>query len=172
MRERLAKLKLVATDIDGTLTDARLYYFPETKEPLKAFNVRDGLGFLLAKKAGLRVAVISGLESSSARRRMAKLGLEDVFLGVENKAEIMRKLKEKYGLSTEEVAFIGDDLQDLPAFSESGLKVAVADAHPAVRERADLVLKSRGGEGAFREFIERVLEAKGLLDRIVREFGG
>ena len=170
MKEKLARLQLVATDVDGTLTDAKLYFFPEEKEPLKTFNVRDGLGFLLAKKAGLKIAVISGLQSRAASNRFKKFLNEDVYLGIEDKSQIMRLLRDKYNLSKEQVAFIGDDLQDLPAFRESGVKVAVADAHPFVKKEADIVLQKGGGDGAFREFIEMVLEAKGLLEKIFKEF--
>ena len=151
-------IKLIAVDVDGTLTDGKLYFFEGQGEPAKAFNVKDGMAVYLARKAGIIIAIISGLESKAAEERARKLGIADAFFGVRDKAKVMRKIMEKYGLEKGEAIFLGDDIQDIPAMEEAGIGAAVADAVEEVKERAKILLKSRGGEGALRELVERVLK--------------
>ncbi len=152
------RIKLIAVDVDGTLTDGKLYFFEGHSEPAKAFNVKDGMAVHLARRAGIIIAIISGLESRAAKERAKKLGIADAFFGVRDKAEVMRKIMEKYGLKRGEAIFLGDDIQDIPAMEEAGLGAAVADAVEEVRERAEILLKSRGGEGALRELVERAIK--------------
>ncbi len=152
------RIKLIAVDVDGTLTDGKLYFFEGHNEPAKAFNVKDGMAVHLARKAGIKIAIISGLSSRAAEERARNLGIEDAFFGVRDKREVMRRLMEKYDLQRGEAVFLGDDIQDIPAMEEAGLGAAVSDAVEEVRERANLVLKSRGGEGALRELVERILK--------------
>jgi len=151
------KIKLIGVDIDGTLTDGKLYYIEGMNEPLKTFNVKDGMAVYLAKKAGIKIAIISGLNSRASEKRARKLGIEDAFFGVMEKAPIMRKIMEKYGLKKGEAIFLGDDIQDIPAMDEAGLGAAVSDAVEEVKKRAEIILGSKGGEGALRELVELIL---------------
>ncbi|MCD6454957.1 MAG: HAD hydrolase family protein [Candidatus Aminicenantes bacterium] len=153
----LSKIKLIGVDIDGTLTDGKLYYIEGMNEPLKTFNVKDGMAVYLAKKAGIKIAIISGLNSRASEKRARKLGIEDAFFGVMEKAPIMRKIMEKYGLKKGEAIFLGDDIQDIPAMDEAGLGAAVSDAVEEVKKRAEIILGSKGGEGALRELVELIL---------------
>lgn len=153
----LKKVKLIGVDVDGTLTDGKLYFFEHSEEPAKAFNVKDGMAFHIAREAGIKIAIISGLSSRASEQRAKLLGLEDAYFGVRDKREIMRKIMEKYGINKGEAVFLGDDIQDIPAMEEAGIGVAVSDAVDVVKEKADFVLKSKGGEGALRELVELIL---------------
>ncbi len=152
------RIKLIGVDVDGTLTDGKLYFFEGQQEPAKAFNVKDGMAVHLARQAGILIAIISGLPSKAAEERARRLGIEDAYFGVKDKGPVMRKIMEKYGIKKGEAIFLGDDIQDLPAMEAAGLGAAVSDAVPKVRERAHLVLSSKGGEGALRELVERILK--------------
>src|SRR5690606_18787811 len=122
--------------VDGTLTDGKVYIGPQG-EIFKAFNIKDGLGIRLLIEKGIIPVIITGRNSEIVTTRARELGIEEVYQGVQDKLEIYRKLKKKYGVTDEEVAFIGDDLNDLPLMNVAGLSFAVADAIQAVRERAD-----------------------------------
>lgn len=154
---RLKGIKLIGVDVDGTLTDGKLYFFENSPEPAKAFNVKDGMAFHIARSAGIKIVIISGLASRASEQRARLLGLEDAFFGVRDKREVMKKIMEKYGVKRGEAVFLGDDIQDIPAMEEAGVGVAVSDAVEEVKKRADIVLKSRGGEGALRELVELIL---------------
>jgi 3-deoxy-D-manno-octulosonate 8-phosphate phosphatase (KDO 8-P phosphatase) len=161
-RASLASLKLVITDVDGVLTDGGIYY-DESGECLKRFHVRDGLGIRMLEESGIRVAVLSGRDSATLRKRIADLGISAFRLGVKDKAEACRVLMNECGVLQHETACTGDDSIDLPAFRACGMSFAVADAPEYVRHHATEVLKLPGGHGAFRELADRILEAQGLL---------
>ena len=152
------KIKMFIMDVDGTLTDGKIYIGPHG-EVFKAFNTRDGLGIKLLSGKGVIPVVITGRHSEIVMARARELGIEEVYQGVEDKLTIYQKLVDKYKVSDEEVAFIGDDLNDLPLLNKVGLSFAVADAVWPVREKVDYVTKQRGGEGAVREAIEVILQA-------------
>lgn len=158
----LDKVKLVITDVDGVLTDGSIYY-DATGECLKRFHVRDGLGIRMLEEAGIRVAVLSGRDSATLRKRIADLGISASRLGVKDKAEACRALMAECGALPHETACTGDDSIDLPAFRTCGLSFAVADAPDYVKRQASGVLALPGGHGAFRELSDRILEAKGLF---------
>ncbi len=154
----LRGIKLIGVDIDGTLTDGKLYFFEGSSEPVKAFNVRDGMAVHLARESGIKIAIISGLPSKTSEERAKKLGIEDVYFGVKDKGKSMKKIMEKYGIKKGEAVFLGDDIQDIPAMEEAGIGAAVADATGTVKVKAKIVLKKKGGEGALRELIEMILK--------------
>jgi YrbI family 3-deoxy-D-manno-octulosonate 8-phosphate phosphatase len=153
-------VRLLCVDVDGVLTDAGMYYGPDG-EVLKKFNTRDGMGLARAREAGIAVAIISGEDSAIIHARAAKLKIDDVFCNAANKRQVVDALCTKHGLDLDEVAFVGDDLNDLSALECVGLACAVADAAEPVQAIAHYVTSRRGGDGAVREVCELLLAAKG-----------
>jgi len=160
--QRAARVRLLALDVDGVLTDGLLYY-TDAGDELKAFNIRDGLGIKLLQRAGVRVAIITGRSSGGVARRAAELGIEDVVQGREDKRTALEELCRHKGLTLQDCAYMGDDLPDLAAITAAGLGMAVADACAVVREAADWVSESVGGRGAVRDACEFILAARGDL---------
>lgn len=146
--------------MDGVLTDGRLLYGPDG-EGLQAFHVHDGLALVRAVKAGLAVAILSSRTSAATARRMTELGISEVHQGVVDKVEVYRALRIKYGCRDAEVAYVGDDLPDLPLLETVGLAIAPADAVTEARRVAHWVTRRGGGRGAVREVIEALLQARG-----------
>lgn len=169
IQERAEGIKLLLMDCDGVLTDGRIWLF-ENGEEQKGFHTRDGLGIELLHRAGLKSGIISGRTSSAVQRRAEALGMSFVALGVADKLQAFAETIAQAGVSDEEVAFIGDDLTDIPLMVRSGLGVAVADAAPEARERAHYVTKLAGGYGAVREVIELILKAQGRWDDLTADF--
>lgn len=161
VRGRLAGLSAVLFDVDGVLTDGTVLRTEDGQEA-RRFSVVDGHGLAMLREAGLVVGVISRENSSITRARMEKLRLDEIHVGAMDKAEVLREVIGRRGLNPASVAFVGDDLPDLAAFSEAGLAMAPANAHPAVQAAADVALLGRGGEGAVREACEVILAAKGI----------
>jgi 3-deoxy-D-manno-octulosonate 8-phosphate phosphatase (KDO 8-P phosphatase) len=155
----LKKLRALVLDVDGVLTDGGMYYGP-TGEGLKRFNVKDGLGLRLIGEAGIQVALISGENSEILKRRAEKLKIENVFVGVEDKLQTLKEFLGARGIALGEVAYVGDDLNDLPALEAVALPIAVADAASQVRKAAAWVTSRRGGDGAVREVCDRILAAR------------
>ena len=169
--ERLKKIKLLAMDVDGVLTDGGMVYLEEGGQA-KVFNVLDGLGIRLAMLAGLRIAWITGNVSEIITRRAQDLGVGDVFQGARHKPKAIRELAARYNLGPGEIAYIGDDLNDLPAFAEVGVAFAVNNAAPDVKRAAQFVTTKSGGAGAVREVIETILTSQGRwLDAISSVLG-
>jgi 3-deoxy-D-manno-octulosonate 8-phosphate phosphatase (KDO 8-P phosphatase) len=168
--ERCRKVRLLLTDVDGVLTDGRLFLLPGGGEA-KAFHVRDGLAFVLARQAGLLTGLLSGRSSAEVARRAAELRLDVVRQGIVDKLGCLRQILDERGLSPLEVAYMGDDLNDLALMREVGLPAAPADAVPEVRGAACLVAERRGGEGCLRELVEAVLRARGEWDLALRALG-
>ena len=157
--ERLKHVKLVVTDVDGVLTDGGLYYSPDG-ECLKRFNARDGLGVRLLQKAGIQVAILSGRDCPALRKRIEDLGITEAVLGRLDKRTALVEIMKRCGVTAEEVVFIGDDVPDMEAFELCGVSVTVGDAPEYVKDRANFVLNSYGGRGAFRELVNAMLEKK------------
>jgi 3-deoxy-D-manno-octulosonate 8-phosphate phosphatase (KDO 8-P phosphatase) len=168
--ERCRRLRLVLSDVDGVLTDGTVLFLPDGRE-LKPFHIRDGLGIVLAQQAGLRVGIISGRSSEVVARRAAELDIPIVLQGVRDKRAALRELLEREGLDPSQVAYIGDDLNDLPVMQEVGLCAAPADAAREVREQAFMLTDARGGHGCLREFIEAILRSRGDWERLVAAIG-
>ncbi len=159
LRDRLAGIRLVATDVDGVLTDGALHYGPDGEE-LKSFHVRDGMGVRLLIEAGVRVVVLSGRDSPPLRRRLAELGVRDVHVDCADKRAALEKTMAEHGVPASAVAMIGDDVLDLPMFALGGVAVAVRDAHPRVVEAAHARTEAHGGRGALRELADAILDAR------------
>ncbi len=167
---RCQALRLVLSDVDGVLTDGTLTFLPDGSEA-KSFHIRDGLGIVLAHRAGLRTGLVSGRSSEVVGRRAQELGMSFVKQGFGDKREALRQILTSAQLQPHEVAYIGDDLNDLPVFREVGLSAAPADAAYEVRGEAFMVTEARGGHGCLREFIEAILRARGDWDRALAGLG-
>ncbi len=154
-----ARIRLLVLDVDGVLTDGRLWFGPDG-ELLKAFHVRDGVGIKAVLAAGIEVAIISGRRSAAVERRAAELGLRHVRQGCGDKAAALRALSAELGVATEVAACVGDDTPDLPMMALVALPIAVADAHPEVRAAARLVTRAAGGAGAVREVCDLLIGAQ------------
>ncbi|HMC68350.1 MAG TPA: HAD hydrolase family protein [Mycobacteriales bacterium] len=155
---RARRVRLLCVDVDGVLTDAGMYYGPDG-EVLKKFNTRDGMGLARVRQVGVAVAIISGEDSAIIHARAAKLKIDDVFCGAADKRVAIDELCARHGLRYDQVAFVGDDLNDLPALACVGLACAVADAATPVKEVAQYVTERRGGDGAVREVCELLIAA-------------
>ena len=169
VQERAARIKLLLMDCDGVLTDGRIWLF-ENGEEQKGFHTRDGLGTALLHRAGLRSGIISGRTSSAVERRARTLGMSFIVQGHENKVQAFADILTQANVTNAEVAYIGDDLNDIPLMVQSGLGVAVADAAPETRERAHYVTKALGGFGAVREVIELILKSQGRWDDLINRY--
>ncbi|HEX5835076.1 MAG TPA: HAD hydrolase family protein [Pyrinomonadaceae bacterium] len=171
IQTRAARIKLFLMDCDGVLTDARIWIL-ENGEDQKAFNTRDGLGLELLHRAGLKSGVISGRVSSALARRADRLGMAYVRQGCEDKEQAFAEIVADAGLTNADVAFAGDDLNDIRLMRHSGLAIAVADAAHETREHAHYITEARGGHGAVREAVELILKAQGRWDDVVRRYLG
>jgi 3-deoxy-D-manno-octulosonate 8-phosphate phosphatase (KDO 8-P phosphatase) len=158
-RERAKRIQMIIMDVDGTLTDGKLFVLPDGEE-IKSYDVRDGLGILLARLAGLKTGIITGKTSKALEIRAKKLKILELHQGILDKMEVFKEILNKYNLVPEEVAFIGDDLGDLEVLKIVGLSGAVADAHLFVKKYCHFISDYPGGGGAVREFIELILEAQ------------
>ena len=166
---RAARIRLIAFDIDGVMTDGGLHYTDDGHE-LKTFNVQDGLGLKLLQSVGLELAIITGRNSNLVAKRAADLGIAHVFQGVGDKLTVLDRLRQQLGLAWEACAFMGDDLIDLRAMAACGLAIAPANARPLVREQAQLLTSTRGGQGAVREAAEFILGAQDKLHDALRPY--
>ena len=158
-QERLSQVKLLALDVDGVLTDGGLYY-SDSGEELKKFNVKDGLGIKLVMNAGIEVAMITTSTSHATLHRAKKLGIKHTFIGVEDKLAVLTKLCEDLSLSLSQVAYVGDDLVDLPVLRVVGCPLTVADAMPENQDCAVYVTKLAGGLGCVREICDLLVKAQ------------
>lgn len=156
IKAKAKKVKLFIMDVDGTLTDGKIYIGPQG-EVFKAFNTKDGLGIKRLREKGIIPVIITGRSSEIVVARAKELGIDEIYQGIKDKLAVYRHLVDKYKVNDEEVAFIGDDLNDLPLLNKVGLSFGVADAVEAVRAAVDYVTKQKGGEGAVREAIDLIL---------------
>jgi 3-deoxy-D-manno-octulosonate 8-phosphate phosphatase (KDO 8-P phosphatase) len=170
LAERCRALKLILTDVDGVMTDGTVLLLPDGGEA-KAFHVRDGLALVMARGAGLRTGLVSGRASAVVDRRAAELGMAVVRQGVADKAKVFREVLAEQGLEAHEVAYMGDDVNDLAVLREAGLSAAPADAPLGVRLEAFMVTEARGGQGCLREFVEAILRARGDWEKAVAGLG-
>ncbi|MCE3046718.1 KdsC family phosphatase [Helicobacter kayseriensis] len=157
-------IRLLLLDVDGTLTDGRVYYL-DSGEEIKAFHIKDGLALRVWKQMGRKSAIITGRTSSIVERRAKELGIDFVFMGVKQKGEIVQRLQEELQCSKDEIASIGDDLNDLSMFAQSGMSFCPSDGARQILDKVDCVLDSKGGNGAVREMIEIILKRENLEDQ-------
>lgn len=169
LQRKAQAIKLVAFDIDGIMTDGRLY-FTSLGDEIKAFNVKDGLGLKLLRETGVEVAIITGRTSELVNRRARDLKIGKLIQGREDKKVALNELMQQENLSAEQIAYMGDDLPDLPAIRFAGLGVTVADAMPIIKQHADFITESNGGDGAVREFCDWLLTAQGNLDAVLEPY--
>lgn len=160
--KKATQIKLVLFDVDGVLTDRKIY-FADNGHEYKAFNAHDGFGIKLLLATGVEVGVITARRSVVVERRMHELGVKHLYQAQEDKQHALKSLLEELQLSFEQVAYVGDDLPDLPLMRRVGLGIAVADACEYVCDHADWVIKAEGGRGAAREVCELIMEAQGTL---------
>jgi 3-deoxy-D-manno-octulosonate 8-phosphate phosphatase (KDO 8-P phosphatase) len=162
--ERAAKVRLLLLDVDGVLSDGGILYDGDGRES-KRFHVRDGHGIVLLHRAGIETGIVSGRSSAATDVRARELKIGIVRQGVQDKAACFREILEERGLSAEQVAFVGDDIVDLPALRAAGFAAAVADAEPYLFEAVHFVTSRRGGQGAVREVAEFILRATGNWEK-------
>ncbi len=170
--EKLRKVKAVVSDVDGILNDGKIYYLPcgERIEVAKFFNVKDGLAVKLLKLANIKVGVITGRSDRVVEKRCRDLGCDFYLFGVKDKGKALREIISSYGLKREEVLYLGDDLNDLPAFEEAGVKITVEDGSEYLKRFADFVVPLKGGEGVLRFLTEEILKCQNRREEIFRQF--
>lgn len=166
---RAKNVRLAAFDVDGILTDGRLYY-TDSGEEIKAFNAQDGHGIKMLKECGVAIAIITSRTSHVVEKRARDLGIELLFQGVANKLDTMNDLLKRLGLDMQAASYMGDDVIDLPVLRRCGLAVSVPEAPAIVRQHAHYVTRLPGGCGAVREFTEWVMQAQGTLDARLAEY--
>ena len=151
------KIKMLVMDVDGTLTDGKIY-IGENGEVMKAFNVKDGYGIVMAKKQGILPVIITGRKSKIVEERAKELGIEELYQGIEDKVEVLKEVAERHKILLEEIAYMGDDLNDLDCMGICGLSACPSDAIDEVINDVDYTCKKSGGNGAVREFITYILK--------------
>ncbi len=156
MGQNIAKIKLIICDVDGVLTDGKII-LGNNGEELKAFHVRDGLGINLAQKQGIKFAIITGRISKIVEIRAKELNIIDVYQGIDDKLTVFKKIKKKYDLTESEIAYIGDDVNDIPILKKVGFAVTVADGVNEAKKYSDYITTRKGGQGAVREIIDFIL---------------
>lgn len=167
--KKAAQIKLVIFDVDGVLTDGSLFIGDDGQE-YKSFNSKDGLGMKMLQKSGVPVAIITARQSNVVKVRMESLGVDYLYQGQREKLPAFEKLLEELSLEASEVAYVGDDLLDLPIMTRCGLAIAVADAHEIVIEQAHWVTEKGGGRGAAREVCELIMSGQDTLEKSIQKY--
>ncbi len=169
VQERAQRVQALVLDVDGVLTDGRLFFDNQGNE-IKAFDVRDGLGMKLVQRAGVRLVVITGRQSQIVAARMGSLGVDLLMQGREDKGQALLEACQALGLDPQDCAYMGDDWPDLSALQQAGLAITVPNGHVEVRKRADLVTQAAGGQGAVREVCDLILLAKGAYTPVLETY--
>jgi 3-deoxy-D-manno-octulosonate 8-phosphate phosphatase (KDO 8-P phosphatase) len=169
VQKKAAKIKLILLDVDGVLTDGGITIDDRGVES-KRFDVRDGQGITLLIRSGIKVGLLTGRYSNIVRRRAKELGVTIVYQGVQDKAEIYERIRRKIGLKDEQIAYVGDDILDLPVLRKAGLAIAVRNGWPGLRIEVDYVTETKGGMGAVREVSELVLKAQSAWEGLTRRY--
>lgn len=169
LQQKAARIRLVIFDVDGVLTDGSLYLGDDGQE-YKAFNSKDGLGMKLLQSTGVEIAVITARTSQVVALRMQSLGIHHLYQGRQDKFPAFQELLGKLGLVPDQVAYVGDDLLDLPIMGQVGLAITVQDANHEVVERVHWQTRSRGGRGAAREVCELLMNAQGTWQKVLQRF--
>jgi 3-deoxy-D-manno-octulosonate 8-phosphate phosphatase (KDO 8-P phosphatase) len=164
--ERAARIKMLVLDVDGVLTDGRLYFDNQGNE-LKAFCTRDGLGMRILQDHGTTLALITGRQSEIVSHRAAQLGIEHVYQGRNDKLNAFNELLSNTGMDEQQTCYAGDDWIDIPVLDRAGLAVTVADADPVVKDRVHWITSRKGGDGAVREICDLILAARGLDQHVL-----
>ncbi len=167
--EKAKAIRLFILDVDGILTNGMLYYSNHAVE-MKAFHIHDGLGIKLLQKTGVIVAIISAKTSEALTRRIKELNIQHAYLGYENKLPAYEELKRILKLEDHEIAYMGDDLPDLPVLSRVGLAITVPQAPDILTQRVDLITKKKAGKGAVREVCEFIMQAQEQFDSVIQSY--
>ncbi len=171
VRELAANLKMLLLDVDGVLTDGGIILIGQDQEA-KRFDVQDGMGITLARAAGLKIGIVTSRTSSPVERRAKELKIDELFQGAQRKTEALEHLVNKHHINRTQVAYIGDDIQDIAIMEQVGMPIAVQNAVKAVKERSVYVTEACGGHGAVREAVEWLLDLRGDKDRVLASFIG
>ena len=169
LKNKLAKIELLLLDVDGVLTDGSIIY-SDSGEQIKKFNAKDGLGIRLLMEAGIKVGIISGLSSKALEHRCRKLDITLLFAGIKDKSKALDSIKSQTGIKFSNMAFVGDDLIDLPVLTKVGVAFCVADSSSDIKNYCDIICSNKGGDGAVREVCETVLKAKNLWNDILDKY--
>lgn len=169
IQKKAESVRLAVFDVDGVLTDGSLYIGDDGQE-YKAFNSKDGHGMKMLQASGVQIAIITGRTSEVVRIRMESLGIQHVYQGKRDKLPAYRELKEATGLDDAQIAYVGDDIVDLPVMTRVGLAIAVQDAHYLAKQHAHWVTPSGGGHGAAREVCELIMDAQGRLQAALQAY--
>ncbi len=167
--QKIERVRLLGLDVDGVLTDGRLYFLPDGGE-IKVFNSLDGHGLKMLQRSGVVVALITGRSSSAVARRAAELGISHLHQGSEEKLSVFDDLLEQLGLDYSQAAFMGDDLPDLPLIKRVAVGMTVATAHPLVRQSADWQSSLPAGGGAVREACDLIMQTQGTLQALLHAY--
>jgi len=174
--DRALKIKLLVFDVDGVLTDGQIFVLPESLAPdargieFKGFSAHDGLGISLARLAGIRIGLVTKRRSQTVAIRARDLKIEFIYQGQSHKMSAIEEILTKSGLTIDQLAYVGDDIVDLPVMRLCGLAIAPANARPQMKSAAHYVTPSPGGHGAGRDAIDFILTAQGSLDRVIEEY--
>ena len=169
IQHKAAAIRLIIFDVDGVLTDGSLFIGDDGQE-YKAFNSKDGHGMVMLQETGVQIAIITGRTSEVVRIRMASLGIERLYQGKRQKLPAYEELKQLTGFSDEQIAYVGDDVVDLPVMTKVGLAIAVQDAHELAKQHAHWITPSGGGRGAAREVCEMIMDAQDNLQRMLQAY--
>lgn len=167
--EKAKQIKLVVFDVDGVLTDGSLFFGDDGQE-YKAFNSRDGHGMKMLQETGVEIGIITGRSSEVVKHRMSNLGIKHVYQGKLEKLPAFEELAQKLNISFDQVAYVGDDVVDLPVMLKVGLAIAVQDAHDLVKQHAHWTAPHGGGRGAARDVCELIMQAQNTLDNQMRKY--
>jgi 3-deoxy-D-manno-octulosonate 8-phosphate phosphatase (KDO 8-P phosphatase) len=162
-------IRMVLLDVDGVMTNGQVMLLPDGEE-VKFFSIHDGFGIVCAMKSGIRIGIISGRSSRALKMRCDELNIEDLYMDTMEKLPVLERIARERKLQYDQIAFIGDDVPDLPVLERVGLSAAPQNAHYSVKERVDLILNKCGGDGAVREFLDLLLQAQGKLDIILNQY--
>lgn len=169
MTRKFADIQLLLLDVDGVMTDGSITY-TDSGEQIKTFNSSDGLGLRLLMDSGIQVGIITGRSSAALKHRCNNLNISLLFDGITDKAKALKEISSITGVKKTKMAFVGDDLLDLPVMKRVGVCFSVANAAPEVKEHSDFVTHASGGKGAVREICETILKAKGLWEQIIDRY--
>lgn len=159
LKSKLSKVKLLVMDVDGTLTDGAMYYSASGEE-LKRFSTRDGMGITLLQKSGIKTAIVTSEASQIALKRGEKLKIDKIILGSKDKTSSLEELCKYFEINIEEIAYIGDDVNDLHAMKMAGISACPGDSVESIKKIADFICIANGGNGAVRELCEKILKAQ------------
>ena len=168
MRKKVKNIRFFVSDIDGVLTDGRIFYI--NGKLCRFFNIKDGMAFNLLKNSGIKSVLISGKKSESTKKRFKELDVDFYFEGIENKTKVIEKFISANSSSWEEICYMGDDFQDMVVMEKAGIAIAPADAAEQILQKADYICSKKGGEGAFREAVEVILKEYKKWEDALKKF--